>query len=154
MTVERLPFLLASLAVIAFPLRPNPEALAHPPIGEAICQLERAVAKAYVAHDRAFLDGLFAAEFQHANFKGGVVGKREELDFFASPDLQMGAATIDSCAVRAYGTVAVATGVTTWSHVLFKGTDLSATYRFTRVYHHHGGRWQIVASHFSKIPPP
>jgi hypothetical protein len=118
---------------------------------DTICQLERATARAFVAHDRAFLEGIFADDFQHTNYRGGVANKADEVQFFTSPSVQMGAATIDSCTVRTYGDVAIATGVTTWTHVLAGKNDLSGAYSYTRVYYHRDGRWQIVTSHFSKV---
>jgi|SRR5579863_3245735 len=118
-----------------------------------ICQLEKDSDQAYIAHDRTFLTSLFADEFQHTNFRGGVVDKNTEVDFFTSPDFNMKAATIDSCAAHIYQRVAVVTGINTWTEAIYKGHDLSASYRFTRVYVRRKGRWQVVASHFSKITP-
>ncbi len=143
--------LLVSLLVTLAPATPITAANA-PSAADAVCQLERDAAHAFVAKDAAFLEGLFADDFEHINFRGGVANKHDEIAFFTSPELRMQSATIDSCTARVYDRVAVATGVTTWTGVIARGTDLSGAYRYTRVYHEQHGRWQIVASHFSKIP--
>lgn len=128
-------------------------AFAHGDSTAQLCQLENDADKAYISHDRQFLSNLFADEFVHTNFRGGTVDKAAELDFFASPKLTMKAAVVDHCTARKYGNVAVVTGINTWTDTIFNGSDLSGAYRFTRVYVHRQRRWQIVASHFSKITP-
>lgn len=120
-------------------------------VEQQLCQREAEADRAYIAHDRPFLEALFADEFEHTNFKGGVANREDEITFFTSPDLSMQSATIDSCAVRTYHDVAVVTGVNTWTGALFKGADLSGSYRFTRVYVRRKKRWQVVASQFSRI---
>lgn len=120
-------------------------------VEQQLCQREADADRAYIAHDRAFLEALFADEFEHTNFKGGVADRADEIAFFTSPDFSMQSGTIDSCAVHAYHDVAVVTGVNTWTGALFKGADLSGSYRFTRVYVKRKKRWQVVASQFSRI---
>jgi hypothetical protein len=120
-------------------------------VSDQLCKLENDTQKAYIGHDRQFLSNLFADEFVHANFRGSTVDKAGEIDFFTSPKLTMKAATIDQCVAREYGHAAVVTGVNTWTGTIFNGSDLSGAYRFTRVYVYRKHRWQIVASHFSKI---
>jgi len=123
---------------------------AQPGEGEELCRLENEAGKAYVAHDRKFLDSLFAEEFIHTNYRGGTVDKAAELDFFSSSKLTMKSAVVDNCKVHKYGHVAVVTGTNTWIETIYNGVDLSGVYRFTRVYVWRQRRWQIVASHFSK----
>ncbi len=118
-----------------------------------ICKLENDADRAVIAHDRGFLTALFADEYQHANFFGSVADKNAEVDFFASADFTLKSATIANCTVHVYQDVAVATGVNIWTEASYKGRSLSGSYRFTRVYVRRKGRWQIVASHASKIMP-
>lgn len=120
-------------------------------VEQRLCQREADADRAYIAHDRAFLEALFADEFEHTNYKGGLANRADEIAFFTSPDFSMQSAAIDSCAVHAYHDVAVVTGINTWTGALFKGADLSGSYRFTRVYVKRKKRWQVVASQFSRI---
>jgi hypothetical protein len=118
-----------------------------------ICKLESDVNQAVVAHDGGILTSLFADEYQHTNFFGSVADKKAEVDFFTSKDFAIKSANVTDCAVHVYQDVAVATGVNTWTEASYRGRSLSGSYRFTRVYVRREGRWQIVASHASKIPP-
>ncbi len=128
-------------------------AFAHDDVSDELCKLENDADKAYIAHDRHFLSNLFADEFVHTNYRGGTVDKASEIDFFTSPKLTMKAAVVDHCTARKYGRLAVVTGINNWTDTFSNGNDLSGPYRFTRVYIHRQRRWQIVASHFSKIAP-
>jgi hypothetical protein len=128
-------------------------AFARDNVSDQLCKLENDADKAYMAHDRQFLSNLFADEFVHTNFRGGTVDKAAEIDFFMSPKLVMKAAVVDHCMARKYGHTAVVTGINTWTDTFSNGNDLGGAYRFTRVYVQRHRRWQIVASHFSKIAP-
>lgn len=117
-----------------------------------VCELEGDLARAEVAHDRQRLDALYADEYQHTNYVGGIGYRAKELAFYANGGLTLGSARIPSCRSHLYGDVAVASGIDVWSDASFRGTSLSGTYRFTRVYVRRDGRWEIVASHASKAP--
>jgi hypothetical protein len=117
-------------------------------ISDTLCRREADADRAIMTRDRPFLTDLYADEFQHVNYIGGLADKKDEIDFFTSPNVTIGEARIDSCAARRYGDVAVATGLNIWTRA---GT-LSGRYRFTRVYVYRDGRWQIVASQYSKLP--
>jgi hypothetical protein len=118
-----------------------------------ICRLESDVTQAIVTRNGGVLTSLFADEYEHTNYFGSVADKKAEINFFTSTDFAIKGASITDCAVHVYQDVAVATGVDIWTEASYRGRDLSGSYRFTRVYVHRKGRWQIVASHASKIPP-
>jgi hypothetical protein len=145
--------LFTMIVVLLFCLAPFEFTFARDDVSGQLCKLENDADKAYIAHDRQFLSNLFADEFVHTNFRGSTVDKSAEMDFFTSPKLTMKAAVVDHCVAHKYGRAAVVTGINTWTDAIFNGSDLSGAYRFTRVYVHRQGRWQIVASHFSKIAP-
>jgi hypothetical protein len=63
----------------------------------------------------------------------------------------MEGAAVQGCTVRLYKHIAVATGINNRNGARYRRRDLSGQYRFTRVYVLRDGRWQIVASHASKI---
>jgi hypothetical protein len=121
-------------------------------ISDTLCQREAYANRAIMTRDRSFLTELYADEFQHVNYIGGLADKKDEIDFFTSPNVTIGDARIDSCAARRYGDVAVATGLNIWTHAGTKSSDLSGRYRFTRVYVYRDGRWQLVASQYSRLP--
>jgi uncharacterized protein (TIGR02246 family) len=121
-------------------------------ISAEICKLESETDNVAMAHDGEFLASLFADEYQHTNFIGGVTDKAAELRFFTSPEFVLRKANIDACKVHVYGKdVAVATGINNWVEASYKGTDIRGLYRYTTVYVQRDGRWQIVAGHASMI---
>ena len=121
-------------------------------ISTEICKLETDADNAAMAHDGKYLSTLLADEYQHTNFIGGVTDKNAELGFFTSPEFVLKKAGIDACNVRVYGKdVAVATGINNWGEASYKGADISGRYRYTTIYVHRDGRWQIVAGHASMI---
>jgi proline iminopeptidase len=124
----------------------------HPSALVDVCELEGDLARAEVAHDRQRLDALYAQEFQHTNYIGGIGYRAAELAFYTNGDLTLGSARIPSCRSHLYGDVALASGVDVWTDATFRNQSLSGTYRFTRVYVRRDGRWEIVASHASKVP--
>lgn len=121
-------------------------------VSDTLCQREVDADRAIMTRDRSFLTELYADEFQHVNYIGGLADKKDEIDFFTSPNVTIGDARIDSCAARRYGDVAVVTGLNIWTHAGTKSSDLSGHYRFTRVYVYRDHRWQVVASQYSKLP--
>ena len=118
-------------------------------VSAEICKLESDTDNAAMVHDEKFLAALFADEYQHTNFLGGVTDKKAELGFFTSPRFVLKKA---GCRVQVYGgDVAVATGLNNWAEASYQGTDIRGRYRFTTIYVHRQGRWQIVAGHASMI---
>ena len=108
--------------------------------------LEHQLAAAWVARDREFIGRLLASDWSVVDPSGRVLTKQQVLDeSFASTDRRIDEMNIDEVKVRALGDVAVATGRTqaTGSDRGQRGT---AVLRFTDVFHHREGRWQIVAS--------
>jgi hypothetical protein len=118
-----------------------------------ICPLEQKMDRTIIEHDTAFIDSPLADEYQHTNFIGGTTNKRAELACFSSPEFALKKASIDSCRVHTYGEVAVATGVNNWTEARYGNRQLSGLYRYTTVYVHRSGRWQIVVGHASKVVP-
>lgn len=119
-----------------------------------ICTLEQKMDRAIIERDTAFIDALLGDEYQHTNFIGGTTDKKAELAFFSSPEFTLKKASIDSCSVHTYREVAVATGANNWTEARYGNRDLSGLYRYTSVYVHRSGRWQIVAGHASKVVVP
>lgn len=53
--------------------------------------------------------------------------------------------------VHVYGDAAVVTGKASLRNAKYKGKDISGDYLFTDTWVRKGGRWQVVASHDSKV---
>jgi hypothetical protein len=119
-------------------------------ISGEICKLESDLDRAIIVHDDKFLEEHLADEYQHTNYIGGTTDKKAELAFFASPDFSLTKASIDSCNIRVYEDIAIATGTNNWTEARYRNTNISGLYRYTTVYLLRDGRWQIVVGHASK----
>jgi len=82
---------------------------------------------------------------------GRVTTKAEEMADILGPTTGGGEDRVDELRVQAHGRVAVAT-----FRLVSSGTDRSGPYRraarYTEVWVHRDGRWQLTASHSSLIP--
>jgi ketosteroid isomerase-like protein len=126
---------------------------AQPSTEAVLVELEHRLAKAWVARERDFIDGLLADDWSVTDAAGRVLTKQQALDeTFASPDRRIDSMAIDDLRVRVLGDVAIVTGRTTASGS-YRGQTGTAVLRFTDVFVRRDGRWQCVASHGSSVAP-
>jgi len=119
----------------------------------AIVGLEQRLAAAWVKGDRAFIDGLLAADWSVTDGSGRVLTKGQLLEeTFGSADRRIETMAIDDVRVRFVGGVAIVTGRTRATGS-YKGQSGTAVLRFTDVFTRRDGRWQIVVSHGSAVAP-
>lgn len=82
---------------------------------------------------------------------GRVTGKAEEMADILATGNASGADRVDELQIQVHGNVAIATFRLTTA-----GTDRTGPYqrtaRYTEVWVHRAGRWQLTASHSSLIP--
>ena len=107
--------------------------------------------EALLKKDRAFLEQSFADEFYCIHSNGVAMSKAEEISAAMSSDRAWTAANTDELKIRAYGDVAVVTG-----RVTYEGTAQGFTpgpRRFTDIFVHRAGRWQMIGCHATLVPP-
>ena len=106
--------------------------------------------QAQVNADRAALDRIYADDFIGIGPSGTRRTKKDVLSDFASGSLKFQSITTDDVQIRVYGNAAVETGLST-----MKGQDAEKVVpeenRFTRVWIRQGGRWRLVANHYSTL---
>jgi ketosteroid isomerase-like protein len=106
--------------------------------------------QAQVHADRVALDRIYADDFIGVGPSGTVRTKKEVLSDFTSGSLKFQSITTDDVQIRVYGNAAVETGLST-----MKGQDAGKVVpeanRFTRVWIKQGGRWRLVANHYSNL---
>lgn len=132
------------------PLRPVAE------LTQELVGLERERQAAYVAGDRLVLERHFASEYIHTNLRGGATDRAAELAFYAPGTFSLSSGELSEVVVRDYGATAVLLGVVDWRGASYRPPngpviDLSGRFRVTRTYVWRDGRWQLAASHASKI---
>ena len=117
---------------------------------EEIRKLDEERIHAQVHADSAALDRIYADDFIGIGPSGTVRTKKEVLSDFASGSLKFQSITTDDVRIRVYGNAAVETGLST-----MKGQDADKVVpeenRFTRVWIRQGGRWRLVANHYSNL---
>lgn len=117
---------------------------------EQIRKLDQERIQAQVHADAAALDRIYADDFIGIGPSGTVRTKKEVLADFASGSLKFQSIVTDEVRIRVYGAAAVETGLST-----MKGQDADKVVpeenRFTRVWIKQGGRWRLVANHYSNL---
>ena len=125
-------------------------ALAQTDVVEEIKKVDRERIQAQIHADSAALDRIYAEDFIGVGPSGTVRTKKDVLADFASGSLKFQSITTDDVRIRVYGNAAVETGLST-----MKGRDAEKVVpeenRFTRVWIKQGGRWRLVANHYSNI---
>ena len=119
-------------------------------VEQELIKLENGWNDALVKHDWAFIDGILADDYITTDSDGVVATKAQEMANLKSGESVVTSAAADDIKVRVYGDTAVVTFRNT-DKSQSKGKDTSGQYRITDTWAKHGGRWQCVAEHISKI---
>jgi len=110
------------------------------------------LARAWMQHDRAFIEGVLAPEWSVTQADGTILTRATVLGpFFDSVSFDSN--VVDDVSVMLFGDTAVVRGRTTVS-ARVNGAPVSARIRFTDVFIKRNGRWQAVASHASTLTAP
>jgi ketosteroid isomerase-like protein len=120
---------------------------------QALTQLERDWIEAVKQKDRATLERILADDWAGISYEGKSFTKAASLADTLAADSQLESYTLDPLKVRLFGDVGIVTGGNT-EKSRFKGKDTSGHYVWTDVFVKRNGRWQAVASHTSRFPPP
>ena len=122
----------------------------HGDVEATITQLERDWVNAIVTKDTATLDRILAEDFNGTTPEAFDYPKTMAID-----DIKTGAYSVDSMvlndvSVNTYGDTAVSF-TSQQEKSRYAGKDRSGHYRFTDVWVKRDGRWQVVASHGSRV---
>jgi ketosteroid isomerase-like protein len=112
-------------------------------------RIEHDLASTWKKGDCAAWGAMLAPEWSVVHITGAVITKAEALEMCKGPRPPIDVLTVDELSVRAYGDAAVVTGRTTMKT---GGTEpASVMLRFTDVCVRRAGRWQVVASHATRL---
>ena len=124
-----------------------------PDVVDAIIALEQRLASAWVTGDRAFIESLLASDWTVIDPSGKLLTRQQVVDeAFVTSDRTITAMAVDELSVRDLGDVVVATGRTRATGAS-RGESASVVLRFTDVFVHREGRWQVVASQGTIVMP-
>ena len=116
----------------------------------ALSQLDQQRIHAQITANAADLDRLYAEDFIGIGPSGTVRTKAQVIADFTSGSLRFQSITTGDVQWRIYGDTAVETGRSTMSGQ-DKDKVVPRDNRFTRVWVKRGGRWQLVANHYSLL---
>jgi ketosteroid isomerase-like protein len=114
-----------------------------------LTKMEHDAAAALIKRDPAF-GSIFAEDAAFVGPDGAVQTKAQLLADVKSGTLVIQSSEISDMKVRVFGESAIATYMTT-DKGNYKGQDISGQYRWTDVFVHRGGKWQIVAAQGTPI---
>lgn len=122
-------------------------------VEQAIAQLEREWVEAGVKGDIAALDRILADDWLMTSWDNQTVPKAQSLEEVKSGAYKPESINLDNIKVRAFGDVAVVT-LSQTEKSKYKGQDSSGHYLYTDVWVKRNGKWQVVATHGSKVAQP
>jgi ketosteroid isomerase-like protein len=119
-------------------------------VERVIRQLDSERIQAQIAANAVALNRIYADDFIGIGPSGTVRTKPQVLSDFTSGELKFQSITTDDVRVRVYGNTVVETGRSTMIGQ-DKGKAVPRDNRFTRVWIKDGGRWRLVANHYSPL---
>ena len=119
-------------------------------VEQELLKLEQDWANALVKADLTFLEGIFTEDWTATDQDGAFYSRAQYLAYLKSGEEVSSSLVFDDMKVRIYGDAAVVTGRSTFKGML-KGKDVSGQDRYTDTFAKRAGRWQCVASHWSRI---
>ena len=122
-------------------------------VEQTIRQLDHERIQAQIGADAVALDRIYADDFIGIGPSGTVRTKPQVLADFTSGSLKFQSITTDDVQLRVYGNTVVETGRSTMIGQ-DKGKAVPRDNRFTRVWVKQGGRWRLVANHYSLFIRP
>jgi hypothetical protein len=125
------------------------ETSAQNDVAQELKRLEDEWLNSYLRGDKQAFDRIVADEFTRTDESANFASKAEEKALIQVPVASVKASlTNEDMQVRVYGNAAIVTG-----RIVSKVQDnLSFQSRFTDTFIKRGGRWLVVARHYSRIP--
>jgi ketosteroid isomerase-like protein len=115
---------------------------------DRIVTIQKEWADARVKPDIAYLERLYAKEFRVQTMTGAVASREDDIAIFREGRIRPDFVRDEDLNVSIYGEVAVVTGIEnvagTYPSGPLKGQHAELSIRFTNVFVHRDGRWQLV----------
>lgn len=126
---------------------------------QEILKIHKSLDEAFLKKDVTAFERVFAEDYSMSSTTGKMMSRAEVLEDLrkemANTDFKMLSAATDNLKVRVLGNMAFVTG--NWSTASVLTKDLNAephtdTGRYTGIYEKRGGKWVLVAEHWSETP--
>jgi hypothetical protein len=117
---------------------------------EDIEALEARLIEAMKSSNTPELEVLIADNLIFTNHLGHLLSKQADIDVHKSGDLEIFSIDTSAQLIELYENMAIVSVVKDMS-VAYAGHMTLGLYRFTRVWHHNGTQWQVIAAHSSQV---
>ncbi len=141
---------IAGLCLLSLSFAVGQKASGTSSIEDQIKKNEQDWAQAVVREGVASVDQYEADDIITTDPSGRVTGKAADKTDLSSGDYKIQSEELSDLKVLVYGNTAVA-AATNFMKGTYKGQDLSGKYRFTDTWVKRNGKWQVVASQYTKV---
>jgi Domain of unknown function (DUF4440) len=114
-----------------------------------LTQIEQQLGATWKSGECAAWGAMISPEWSVIHVTGEVITRAEALEMCKAPVAPIETFAIDNVSVRVFENAAVVTGRTTATSG--GGKPVTVTLRFTDVFIRRAGRWQVVASHATRL---
>ena len=146
-----LPLAVVCLAIVA--ATPVLAQKASEKLEKELIKLQNEWGEARIRGDVAFLEKLYANEFRVIGINGSEISRAADIDNFVSGVLKPQIIKHEQVKVSAFGNVAILTGIEKLKGT-YKGNPGEFEVRFTSIYVHRDGRWQLLLHQGTEIRKP
>ena len=143
---------IASLCLLSVSVAAGLAAPQSSTVEDQIKKYEQDWARATVNQGAAAVDQYEADDIITTDPSGRVTDKAQDRMDLSSGDFKIQSMELSEIKVHVYGNAAVAAGTNTLRGT-YKGQDISGKYRFTDTWVNRNGKWQVVASEYTKVQP-
>jgi ketosteroid isomerase-like protein len=119
-------------------------------VEDQIKKLEQDWAQSTVKNGASAVDQFEADDIFSTDPGGRLTDKTQDKKDLSSGDLKFESMELADMTVHVYGNTAVVNGTNTLKGN-YKGQDISGKYRFTDTWVKRNGKWQVAASHSTKV---
>ncbi|MEP6754030.1 MAG: nuclear transport factor 2 family protein [Chthonomonadales bacterium] len=119
-------------------------------LDQSLFKIERELSDALVKRDMPVFEKYIADTCTSTDMDSEVMDKERLLKFLGSPRLTIRSSKLDDLKAKVYGDCAIVTYKSTDAGT-FKGEAFDSQVRWTDTFVKLNGKWQIVASHGSRI---
>ena len=141
---------IASLWLLSLSLAAAQDASKTSSLEDQIKKQEQNWAQATVKDGAAAVDQYEADDIITTDPSGRVTDKTQDKLDLSSGDFKIQSEELSDVRVRIYSNTAVASG-TNIVKGTYKGQDINGKYRFTDTWVKRNGKWQVVASQYTKV---
>jgi ketosteroid isomerase-like protein len=141
---------IALLCLLSLSLAAGEQASKTSSVEDQIKKHEQQWAQATIKEGAAAVDQYEADDIITTDPSGRVTDKAQDKTDLSSGDFKIQSEELSNLKVHVYGNTAVAAGTNTLKGT-YKGQDISGKYRFTDTWVKRSGKWQSVASQYTKV---